>query len=67
MKRSRLGLTGGLPSLAAALLVSATAPAAERLGVEDVLQLALGSHPSLQAARAQTRAAEERQSGARGR
>jgi len=67
MKRSLLWLAGSLPSLAATLLVSATAPAAERLGVEEVLQLALGSHPSLQAARAQTRAAEERQSGARGR
>ena len=66
MKRSLLWLAGGLPSLAA-LLVSATAPAAERLGVQDVLQLALGSHPSLQAARAHARAADERQSGARGR
>jgi len=67
MKESRFWLAGGLPSVGALLLVSAAAPAAERLGVEDVLRLAMGSHPSVMAARAQARAAEERHGGTRGR
>lgn len=46
---------------------SAAAAATERLGLGEVLRLALSSHPSLTAARAQASAAEEQSKSARGR
>jgi len=46
---------------------SAAAAATEKLAVEEVLRLALSSHPSLEAARAQASAAEEQSKSARGR
>jgi outer membrane protein len=44
-----------------------SAAATERLGVEEVLRLALSSHPSLEAVRAQASAAEEQSKSVRGR
>jgi outer membrane protein TolC len=55
-----------VPATPGAVPAAPTA-AAQKLGMDDVLRLALSSHPSLQGARAQASAADEQSKSARGR